>query len=169
MKIKSVIATAVLAAAGITNSIAAVPTLNPSASFSNTVSGLFTDTWTFNLGSASTVAASLSNVEVSMGSFSFGKISNFSALLNGVTIFNLGTFSSSTPPVTIKTQILSGSATLPAGNFTLQVSGNAGTGASYGGAIVAAPVPEPETYGMMLVGLGLMGAVARRRSKSNAV
>ncbi len=25
------------------------------------------------------------------------------------------------------------------------------------------PVPEPETYAMMLVGLGLIGAIARRR------
>jgi len=31
---------------------------------------------------------------------------------------------------------------------------------------VTAPVPEPETYAMMLAGLGLMGAVARRRTKS---
>jgi hypothetical protein len=28
-----------------------------------------------------------------------------------------------------------------------------------------APVPEPETYAMLLAGLGLMGAVARRRNK----
>jgi hypothetical protein len=28
------------------------------------------------------------------------------------------------------------------------------------------PVPEPETYGMMLVGLGLIGLVARRRNKA---
>ncbi|WP_179958117.1 PEP-CTERM sorting domain-containing protein [Chitinimonas arctica] len=27
------------------------------------------------------------------------------------------------------------------------------------------PVPEPETYAMLLAGLGLMGAVARRRNK----
>jgi len=26
-----------------------------------------------------------------------------------------------------------------------------------------APVPEPETYAMLLAGLGVMGAVARRR------
>lgn len=32
-----------------------------------------------------------------------------------------------------------------------------------GTAGVAAPVPEPETYAMLLAGLGLMGAVARRR------
>ncbi|MDC8770498.1 PEP-CTERM sorting domain-containing protein [Paucibacter sp. hw8] len=30
---------------------------------------------------------------------------------------------------------------------------------------VAAAVPEPETYAMLLAGLGLMGLVARRRSK----
>ncbi len=30
----------------------------------------------------------------------------------------------------------------------------------------ANPVPEPETYAMLLAGLGLMGAIARRRNKS---
>jgi hypothetical protein len=29
-------------------------------------------------------------------------------------------------------------------------------------------IPEPETYAMLLAGLGLMGAIARRRNKSNA-
>jgi choice-of-anchor C domain-containing protein len=40
----------------------------------------------------------------------------------------------------------------------------------YGGAVldnvsVTTPVPEPETYAMMLAGLGLMGFVARRRKQ----
>jgi PEP-CTERM motif len=30
------------------------------------------------------------------------------------------------------------------------------------------PVPEPETYAMMLAGLGLMGTIARRRKNKNA-
>jgi hypothetical protein len=30
---------------------------------------------------------------------------------------------------------------------------------------MSAPVPEPETYAMMLAGLALMGVVARRRNK----
>ena len=42
-----------------------------------------------------------------------------------------------------------------------------GTSDSYGGSLdnvtLAAAVPEPETYGMMLAGLGLMGFVAKRR------
>lgn len=39
-----------------------------------------------------------------------------------------------------------------------------GNGGIYSGAIAAAPIPEPETYAMLLAGLGLMGAVVRRRS-----
>jgi hypothetical protein len=30
-----------------------------------------------------------------------------------------------------------------------------------------APVPEPETYGMLLGGLGLLGFLARRRRKQS--
>lgn len=40
---------------------------------------------------------------------------------------------------------------------------NASGGAIYAGEITAA-IPEPETYAMLLAGLGLMGAVVRRRS-----
>jgi hypothetical protein len=38
----------------------------------------------------------------------------------------------------------------------------------YVGLTVSA-VPEPESYAMMLAGLGLMGTIARRRSKAKAV
>ncbi len=46
------------------------------------------------------------------------------------------------------------------GNWNLSSAGNL----TYVSASVA-PVPEPETYAMMLAGLGFMGLVARRRSK----
>ena len=57
---------------------------------------------------------------------------------------------------------------LVAGNYYLQVSGTmvSDTGASFGGAVMLAPVPEPETYGMMLGGLGVLGFLARRRHGS---
>lgn len=35
-----------------------------------------------------------------------------------------------------------------------------------GGSVLAAPVPEPETYAMLLAGLGLMGAISRRRKQA---
>ena len=169
MNFKSLVATAVIAVAGVTNSFGAT-TLSPSASFASTVAGNFTDSWTFNLGSASTVAASISNVAVSFGSFALGGITGFSALLNGVTPLNLSSFTSNSGPVSASTQVLATSSNLPAGLFTLNVSGNAESGASYGGSLSAATVsavPEPETFAMLLAGLGMMGAIARRRNKSD--
>jgi hypothetical protein len=54
---------------------------------------------------------------------------------------------------------------LAAGDYYVMVSGNlvSDTSASFGGAVMLAPVPEPETYGMMLAGLGVVGFLARRR------
>jgi hypothetical protein len=62
------------------------------------------------------------------------------------------------------------SANLVAGDYYIQVSGNmvSNTAASFGGAVMLAPVPEPETYGMMLGGLGLLGFLARRRKAKQA-
>lgn len=55
---------------------------------------------------------------------------------------------------------------LDAGSYYLQVSGNlvSADASSFGGAAaLTTPVPEPETYGMMLAGLGVVGILARRR------
>jgi hypothetical protein len=76
------------------------------------------------------------------------------------------------------------SATLSSGTHTLVVFGKAVGGSTKGfdGSIYltsmpivltplsgpVAPVPEPETYAMLLAGLGLMGAIARRRNKAKS-
>ncbi len=36
-------------------------------------------------------------------------------------------------------------------------------GGAFGGTLSIAAVPEPETYAMFLAGLGMLGAIARRR------
>jgi len=50
------------------------------------------------------------------------------------------------------------SATVPGGNALVTVSTRNGT--------IVSSVPEPETFAMLLAGLGLMGAIAMRRNKS---
>ena len=55
------------------------------------------------------------------------------------------------------------------GGYYLFVSGMAPAGAVgslYNGSITVAAVPEPESYAMLLAGLGVMGAIAVRRNKS---
>lgn len=58
---------------------------------------------------------------------------------------------------------------LSAGNYTLEVDGYVASanGGSYSGNIaVAAAVPEPTTYAMLVGGLALLGMVARRRKQA---
>jgi hypothetical protein len=47
-------------------------------------------------------------------------------------------------------------------NTSFSVLETAGYGERFGG-VALAPVPEPETYALMLAGLAVVGAVARRR------
>jgi len=68
-----------------------------------------------------------------------------------------------------------GASNLQASNYYLLVSGNiVGHGVTrYDGALnltpATAPVPEPETYGMLLGGLAVLGLVARRRKSDPSV
>ncbi len=49
--------------------------------------------------------------------------------------------------------------------FVLNLAGTALDGAKYSGSVSVSAVPEPTTYGMLLGGLGIMGFLARRKSK----
>jgi len=54
----------------------------------------------------------------------------------------------------------------PAATYTLAVSGTSIGDSRYTTIVQLAPVPEPETYAMLLAGLGVMGFVAKRRKNT---
>ncbi|MHB1214913.1 MAG: FxDxF family PEP-CTERM protein [Thiobacillus sp.] len=55
-----------------------------------------------------------------------------------------------------------------AGNYTLKIGGTAtgSNGGLYTVAAVTTPVPEPETWGMLLAGIGLIGLRMRQRIRA---
>ena len=126
------------------------------ASFSSSVSGSFTDFWTFNVvAPGATAAASATNISFNGA----GGITSFAGLLSTV---NLVASSTPSPPVVVN--VLAGfTGVLTPGAYSLRISGNAGPGASYGGNVVLTPIPEPGTYALMLAGLGVVGFMAARR------
>lgn len=84
----------------------------------------------------------------------------------GVVGFNFvpGLSSKVNPGTTSFTQVIRTNArTYAAGNFGL-INGIGDNAAGFAPSTLVSAVPEPETYAMLLAGLGLIGAVVRRRS-----
>lgn len=163
MKLKSALATAVLAAASISASATVhdLGVLDPSGFDSFTASSekfgagvAIDDTWTFTLLAPS----STSFAAVQTFAVTAGKILNFAAVLNSTSF--------GAPVSGAGSQTLSWMGNLAAGTYSVNVTGTTGmSGATYGATVSALPVPEPETYAMMLGGLALLGAVARRKAQ----
>jgi len=53
-------------------------------------------------------------------------------------------------------------------SYIITGSGNSAAGWSFDDFEFSAPVPEPETYALMLAGLGMLGLVSRRRNQKHA-
>jgi hypothetical protein len=163
MKLKSFVATAVLAAASFSASATSynLGVLDPTGFDTLIGSSLklganmaIDDTWTFTLLAPS----STSFAAVQTFAVTEGKILNFAAELNSVSF--------GSPTAGAGAQTLSWTGGLGAGMYSVHVTGLTGlAGAKYGATVSALPVPEPETYGMMLGGLALLGVVARRKAK----
>ena len=139
----------------------------PGSGFTLPALSSFTDNWSFTVASASTFQV---QSLLDWGSFGFSSLS--ASLLTGA-LAPTG-YGNSGP---LSLQNLSPSAFLAPGAYNLQISGTTTNAAYawYGGQLnlvssstVSAPIPEPETYAMMLAGLGLMGFVARRRRQKEA-
>lgn len=122
---------------------------NTSAVFGNPAPStpFFFDTYTFTLANPGTVFG---------GSFSFG-ITGFTAVLQNASFATVGTDTNPGDGFSF-----SG---LAAGAYAISFLGMASTPAAYGGVLssVTAPVPEPQSYALMLAGLGIVGFVMARR------
>ncbi|MBB4845581.1 hypothetical protein HNP55_004133 [Paucibacter oligotrophus] len=163
MKLKIITAAAVLAVSSLAARAATIdlgPLDGSSPDSSSGVSSKFAlnasiaDTWTFTLDTASQV--------------SFGAQQSFSALSNAIRNFSgvllgYGPLSLTTSSTQAN---LSWSGTLAAGSYTVNISGlSAARNTQYTTTLAAAPVPEPETYALLLAGLGVVGFVALRRKQ----
>ena len=132
----------------------------------------FTHWLAFDLESARTElsatlagSAVLSGNSISFASFGLYSAQDDSALIQAGSITNLGA------KLAFGGIDYTGPGTLAGGTYYLRIVGTAvstaGNLATYAGTITTA-VPEPSTYGMLALGLGLIGFAARGRSKFSA-
>jgi hypothetical protein len=165
MKIKSIIAAALLVASASSfaatyhlGTLGAGETYLSGSSTSNVLvaNGSFLDIYNFSL-------VSLSDFDADATTLNFRRF-QINNTTFGYTLFD----SANTVLSTGNSSSGFSLSSLASGPYYLEVSGFA-TGANgglYNGALTVTPVPEPETFAMLLAGLGLMGTIARRRRKA---
>lgn len=135
-----------------------------------TTGNTFSDVFTFNVANSFDSAASLTSSylntaltkDLLITGFSLYKYDPASMSILGNAIAGVN----NTLPGVHPTDSWSLSAySLTSGSYALKVDGKVmgSGGGAFGGDLVVASVPEPETYGMMLAGLGVVGFLARRR------
>lgn len=127
--------------------------------FTETEVGVFDDIYTFDLVADSHVAISYHDLQISNGAGVINEIPNLNADLS----FFGGALIQANLPENNALSFFD----LAAGNYQLHITGTpilAGFDHStFDVAFDVTPVPEPETYAMMLGGLALVGFSARRR------
>lgn len=114
----------------------------------------FTDWVSFTIGDSSSLFATVSGT--SQLSFSISKFELYDATKTFVAAGSVTNFFNTASLGFVDSSFSSGT-------YYLYIEGNT-VGGTYNGNISAVPVPEPDSYAMMLAGLGLLGFAARRRS-----
>lgn len=125
----------------------------------------FSDKFTFSLTGVNDLSALATSLKTTANS---GLTLTGLSLSNASGILFKGTLDvNNYAPLEQAWVLQSGNTPLAAGSYLLQIDGYVAspTGGSYSGNLAIAPVPEPETYGMLLAGLGLLGVIARRKRK----
>ncbi|GJI91856.1 FxDxF family PEP-CTERM protein [Duganella hordei] len=170
MKLKSLAAGALLAAAsfGASATTTILGTLDPTGPDTLSeksvkyvaVGSVINDSWIFTVDTPSATSFGAQQTFA----VPTGAITGFGAEILGVPG---GTFGSAN--IDGNQLNLNWAGNLAAGTYTVHVWGvTAIKNTQYTATVAALPVPEPETYGMMLGGLALVGAVAARRKAKNA-
>ncbi len=125
--------------------------------------GAFVDTINFSVLDASTLVGGVSSLELAIGTSAVFSITNLGMSLYTSDGVLLGSGSSFTVP---GNQV--------GGNFYVNIFGTAigGAGGMYAAALSVSPVPispvpEPEIFSMIGLGLGLIGVATSRRKKLN--
>lgn len=140
---------------------------------SQNVLGMFEDTFNFTFASSEALSGLITSLTASA---SVNKSKGIE--LTSLSYADGGFFGSHTSKKSASLFSLTFDDTPFTGKLSLLATGNViGAGGSYAGSITAtptfagppvSPVPEPETYAMMLAGLGLLGFAARRKAKAQA-
>jgi hypothetical protein len=117
------------------------------------------DNWFFSIGP---LPADFSGLVSSVYTQATGLIEDFAVTLAGPEGY-LASWTPFTSGGVSGFQWAAGVDTLWAGDYTLTVTGTARGVTTYSVDFTAAPIPEPETYALMLAGLGVVGYIARRR------
>lgn len=136
----------------------------------STVGNTFTDIFTFNIGTPFDAASSLTSSylntpqtkDLLITGFSLYRYDPATMAILGTAIAGINETGFGSHPTDSWSLTAYG---LSSGDYALKVDGKvlgAGGGA-FGGDLTVSPVPEPQTWGMLLAGLGLLGVAARRK------